>query len=123
MQSILAKAMQAPDDLVVSLEYVDSKGQATRRIVSPIRFLGGNRFLGLCLCREEPRQFAMDRCHNVRLCRACDFVMPVPVMPVPVMPVPVMPVPVMPVPVMPASASAAMPIAVMTAAPMALAAV
>ena len=85
MLSILSKAMQAPDDLVVSLEYVDSQGQATRRIVSPIRFLGGNRFLGLCLCREEPRQFVIDRCRNVRLCRACDFVMPVPVIAVPAM--------------------------------------
>jgi predicted DNA-binding transcriptional regulator YafY len=79
MLSILTKAMQAPDDLVVSLDYVDSQGVSTRRIVSPIRFLGGNRFLGLCLCREEPRQFYLNRCSNVRLCRAADLVMPVPV--------------------------------------------
>lgn len=79
MHSILSKGMQAPDDVVVSLEYVDSKGVWTRRVVSPIRFLAGNRFLGLCLCREEPRQFYMERCRNVRLCLASDFVMPVPV--------------------------------------------
>ncbi|MGN6133748.1 MAG: hypothetical protein ACTHOU_04565 [Aureliella sp.] len=83
MRSILAKAMQAPEDFVVSLDYVDSKGVSTRRIVSPIRFVASNRFLGLCLCREEPRQFALDRCSNVRLCRAADFVMPVPVLTLP----------------------------------------
>lgn len=79
MRAILAKAMQAADDYVVSVDYVDSKGMVTRRIVSPIRFLPGNRFLALCLCREEPRQFYLERCHNVKLCRASDFVMPVPV--------------------------------------------
>jgi predicted DNA-binding transcriptional regulator YafY len=80
MRTILFKAMQAADEYVISLDYVDNQGVVTRRIVSPIRFLAPNRFLGLCLCREEPRQFYMDRCHNVRLCRAADFVMPVPVM-------------------------------------------
>lgn len=79
MRNILIMAMHSPEDYVVSLEYLDSKGAVTRRIVSPIRFLTGGRFLGLCLCREEPRQFYMDRCRNVKLCRASDFVMPVPV--------------------------------------------
>ncbi len=79
MKTILAKAMQAADDYVVSIDYVDSKGVVTRRIVSPIRFLGSDRFLALCLCREEPRQFYLNRCLNVRLCRSSDFVMPVPV--------------------------------------------
>ena len=44
---------------------------------SPIRFLGKDRFLALCLSREEPRQFYLDRCQNVRLARAADFLMPV----------------------------------------------
>ncbi len=79
MKAVLAKAMQAADDYVVSLDYLDSKGVLTRRIVSPIRFLSGDRFLALCLCREEPRQFYLNRCHNIKLCRASDFVMPVPV--------------------------------------------
>jgi predicted DNA-binding transcriptional regulator YafY len=77
MQAMLSRAMQAPDDLVVALEYVDSKGISTQRIVSPIRFLAGGRFLGLCLCREEPRQFYLNRCKNVQLRRAEEFVMPV----------------------------------------------
>jgi predicted DNA-binding transcriptional regulator YafY len=79
MNALLSRAMQAADDYVISLDYVDSHGAITRRIVSPIRFLPGGRFLGLCMCREEPRQFYLNRCQNVRLCRAADFVMPVPV--------------------------------------------
>jgi predicted DNA-binding transcriptional regulator YafY len=49
----------------------------THRVVSPIRFLGRDRFLGLCLSREEPRQFYLDRCQNVRLAMAANFLMPV----------------------------------------------
>ena len=74
---ILSRAMQASDDFVVSLEYLDSKGKTTKRIVSPIRYLPGGRFLGLCLCREEPRQFYLNRCRNIQLRRAEEFVMPV----------------------------------------------
>jgi predicted DNA-binding transcriptional regulator YafY len=87
MRNILLMAMHSPDDYVVSLEYLDSKGAVTRRVVSPIRFLSGGRLLGLCLCREEPRQFYLDRCRNVKLCRAADFVMPVPVTVIPPLPI------------------------------------
>jgi hypothetical protein len=50
---------------------------ATHRVVSPIRFLGRDRFLALCLSREEPRQFYLDRCRNMRPAQAADFLMPV----------------------------------------------
>jgi len=46
-------------------------------VVSPIRFLGKGRFLALCLSREEPRQFYLERCTNVRLELAANFLMPV----------------------------------------------
>ncbi len=72
-------AMQCPDELVVELVYTDSNGARTRRVVSPIRFVGRDRFLGLCLCRCEPRQFQIGRCDQVRLRRAADYVMPVPI--------------------------------------------
>ena len=45
--------------------------------MSPIWFLGQDPFLALCLSREEPRQFYLERCHNVRLAPAAEFVMPV----------------------------------------------
>lgn len=76
---ILRRAMQQPDDLVVSMEYLDSKGQRTRRVVSPIRFVGKGRFLGLCLGRCEPRQFQLDRCDNLKIQSAVNYVMPVPI--------------------------------------------
>lgn len=79
MTTTLRKAMQRPDDIVVELEYVDSKGVRTTRVVSPIRFMGTSRFLGMCLCRCEPRQFSLSRCSNITLRRAADYVMPVPI--------------------------------------------
>jgi len=69
--------MQDHDRLVVEFEYCDSKGVRTHRVVSPVRFLGTNRFLGLCLSREEPRQFYLERCENIQLKKACDYLMPV----------------------------------------------
>jgi predicted DNA-binding transcriptional regulator YafY len=79
MRRILSEAMQRPDDLVVQLEYEDAKGRKTTRVISPIRFVAPGRFLGLCLCRCEPRQFYLNRCSNMRLRSATDFVMPVPI--------------------------------------------
>ena len=78
MQRILRHAMQDPDRFVVEMEYCDKKGNRTRRTISPIRFVAANRFLGLCLCRQEPRQFALGQCSNVSLKSANDVLMPVP---------------------------------------------
>lgn len=72
------RAMHNPDDLVIELDYRDSKGRKTRRTVSPIRFVSENCFLALCLCREAPRQFCLERCGDVVLRAAHDVLMPVP---------------------------------------------
>jgi predicted DNA-binding transcriptional regulator YafY len=77
MRHLIHRALHQPDDLVVEFDYTDAKGAQTHRVVSPIRFLGRDRFLALCLSREEPRQFYLDRCENVRLALAADFLMPV----------------------------------------------
>ena len=77
MRQILQTAMRDPDRWVVELEYCDSAGERTRRVVSPIRFLGPGRFLALCLCRAEPRQFYLQRCEQLRLRPAASYVMPV----------------------------------------------
>lgn len=74
---LVGRVMQQSDDLVVVFEYSAADGTTTRRVVSPIRFLDGNRFLGLCLSREEPRQFHINRCRNVRVDLAMNYVMPV----------------------------------------------
>ena len=76
----IRKAMIAHDDYVVEMKYRDRKGKMTSRVVSPIRFMGKDRFLALCLCREEPRMFCMDFCEEVRLQPAWDYVMPVKMM-------------------------------------------
>ncbi|TWU07726.1 WYL domain-containing protein [Stieleria varia] len=78
MKSLLRRAMLDSENYVIEMEYSDSKGNRTRRFVSPIRFVGDYRFLGLCLCREEPRQFQLSRCENVRLIPAVEVMMPMP---------------------------------------------
>ena len=78
MRKELRHAMLDSETFVVELIYRDSKGDRTRRFVSPIRFVGENRFLALCLCREEPRQFYLSRCENVRLIPAAEVIMPMP---------------------------------------------
>ena len=57
MNRILRRAMQDSDRYVIEMDYADAKGNRTHRFVSPIRFMGSYRFLGLCLCREQPRQY------------------------------------------------------------------
>lgn len=74
---LLSRVMQQSDDLVIVLEYLGKSGSITRRVVSPIRFVGTNRFLALCLSREEPRQFYMSQCRNVRVDLAANYTMPV----------------------------------------------
>jgi predicted DNA-binding transcriptional regulator YafY len=77
MHRLIQRAMHQPDDLVVVFDYQDRQGNSSRRVVSPIRFVAANRFLALCLSREEPRQFYVERCQNVRLDLAMNYVMPV----------------------------------------------
>ena len=78
MKNVLRRAMMDSETFVVELVYSDSKGNRTRRIVSPIRFVGNDRMLALCLCREEPRQFYLSRCQDVRLIPAAEVIMPMP---------------------------------------------
>lgn len=77
MRRILWQAMQDPEHWVVALDYCDTQGRQTRRVISPIRFTGSGRFLALCLCREAPRQFYLERCDRVSLQPASDILMPV----------------------------------------------
>ena len=79
MLSLIRKAMGNSDDFVVAIDYTDAQGEVSRRVVSPIRFLGNRRFLALCLCREEPRQFYLKRCSNVQLLKASEVMMPMPI--------------------------------------------
>jgi predicted DNA-binding transcriptional regulator YafY len=69
--------MRQSDDLVLVFKYCDANGFVSRRVVSPIRFLPNGSFLALCLSREAPRQFYLDRCRNMRIDLATNYVMPV----------------------------------------------
>lgn len=81
---LIIRAMRDPDSYVLSMLYEDRKGKKTERKVSPIRFTeDGNQFVALCLCREEPRQFVIDRCSGVQLIHADDVLMPEPIVEVP----------------------------------------
>lgn len=77
---LIERVMQQSDDLVIVIDYKGKDGAVTRRVVSPIRFVGQDRFLALCLSREEPRQFYIDRCSNVRVDLAGNYTMPVEMM-------------------------------------------
>ena len=74
---LVSRVMQQTDDLVIVLEYSGKDGSVTRRVLSPIRFIGADRFLALCLSREEPRQFYLNHCRNVRVDLAANYLMPV----------------------------------------------
>ena len=78
MKNELRRAMHDSDRFVIEMDYRDAKGNRTRRTVSPIRFVGSDRVLAMCLCREQPRQFYLERCHNVRLIPAEEVLMPMP---------------------------------------------
>lgn len=78
MKNTLRRAMLDSETFVIEMVYADAKGNRTRRMVSPIRFVGADRFLALCLCREEPRQFYLSRCSEVRLIPAAEVIMPMP---------------------------------------------
>ena len=76
MTALIQKTIHCHEDFVVEFSYCDSKGKKTRRVVSPIRLLGNDRFLGLCLSREEPRQFYLKRCDAMQMQPACNYMMP-----------------------------------------------
>ena len=79
-RQVLRQALQNTDEWVIEFEYLDSKGIRSRRVVSPIRFVNGDRFLGLCLSREEPRQFYLIGCSSAQLRQAGDYLMPLPLL-------------------------------------------
>ena len=77
MMTMIEQAMIDHDDWVIEMQYTNKKGETATRIVSPIRYMGSDRFMALCLCREEPRVFQISQCSNIALRPAWDYVMPV----------------------------------------------
>jgi len=75
----IGKAMQLPDELAIRMVYQDRGGDVTKRIVSPIRWEEGGRFLALCLGREGVRSFKISQCSSVELVAAHELLMPEPI--------------------------------------------
>jgi len=74
--TILQQAMYAPDDFAVKLRYRSKDGELTERVVSPIKMTDSRSLLALCLCRENPRRFELDRCSHLELIPAHEVLMP-----------------------------------------------
>ena len=78
-KSKLHQALRDPDHFVLRITYKDREGQVTERMVSPIRMVDPRKMLALCLCRESPRRFDLDRCSDMELVSAHDVLMPCPI--------------------------------------------
>jgi predicted DNA-binding transcriptional regulator YafY len=78
-QNSLSRALRDPDHFVLRITYKDRAGEITERMVSPIRMVGSRTMLALCLCRESPRRFDLDRCSDLELVEAHDVLMPYPI--------------------------------------------
>ncbi|MBU6388057.1 MAG: hypothetical protein KGS49_19095, partial [Planctomycetes bacterium] len=74
--TILHQAMVAPDDFAVRLRYRSQNGELTERVISPIKMADSRSLLALCLCRENPRRFELDRCSHIELVPAHEILMP-----------------------------------------------
>jgi predicted DNA-binding transcriptional regulator YafY len=78
-QNKLTRALRDPDNFVLRITYKDRAGSVTERMVSPIRMVDSRTMLALCLCRESPRRFDLDRCSDLELVEAHDVLMPCPI--------------------------------------------
>lgn len=75
--ALIQFAIEQQDDYVLIFEY-PSGGMIRRRYVSPYRIHNGVYTLeGLCLTRQEARQFKVKTMRHLMLACAHDFVMPV----------------------------------------------
>jgi predicted DNA-binding transcriptional regulator YafY len=78
-QNKLRRALRDPDHFVLRITYRDREGTITERMVSPIRLVDSRTMLALCLCRESPRRFDLERCSGLELVEAHDILMPCPI--------------------------------------------
>lgn len=75
----LDRALRDPDHFALRITYTDREGTITERMVSPIRLINSQTMLALCLCRELPRRFDLDRCEELELVEAHTVLMPCPI--------------------------------------------
>lgn len=75
-RAMVSRVIRQSDELVLWFRYRDTKGIETNRAVSPYRLFDSGRFVGLCLVREEPRQFDLSRCEELQIGLASDVLLP-----------------------------------------------
>lgn len=78
-QNKLRRALRDPDHFVLRITYRDREGTVTERMVSPIRMVDARTMLALCLCRESPRRFDLERCSDLELVASHEVLMPCPI--------------------------------------------
>lgn len=71
-------AMRDPDRYSLHFIYVSDR-TVSIRAVSPCSWRGGDSFMGLCLSRQDPRCFRLDRILKLRLVKSSDIRMPFPI--------------------------------------------
>jgi predicted DNA-binding transcriptional regulator YafY len=76
-RAMVCRVIQRSETLILWFRYRDAKGNQTKRAVSPYQMLGDNRFRGLCLVREESRQFDLRRCEELQIGLSSDVLMPI----------------------------------------------
>jgi predicted DNA-binding transcriptional regulator YafY len=76
-RAMVCRVIQRSDTLILWFRYRDAKGNESKRAVSPYQLIGEHRFRGLCLVREEPRQFDLRRCEDLRIGLSSDVLMPI----------------------------------------------
>lgn len=75
---LIYRAMQNADTLAIELDYIDAKGQRSRRRCSPVRRTGRDSMLMMCLTAGQPRQMKVSGISSVRLIKASDVLIPEP---------------------------------------------
>lgn len=77
LRRVIFQTMHDPEEWVLEIVY-PTDGVLYRRVISPIRYGERlDRILALCLCREEPRWFVLNRCSKVDIRPASEYLMPV----------------------------------------------
>ena len=77
MKKQIQVAIQDPERYSLHFIYI-SNNKVSIRAVSPYGWQGGNRFIGLCLSRQDPRSFCLDQILKLSLVRSSEIRMPFP---------------------------------------------
>lgn len=69
-------AYNDPEQFVLQVTYLDSKGNVTDRVLSPTSFVDQDTIKAYCLGRLGVRTFKLDRIIRIRLRHASDVLAP-----------------------------------------------